>query len=136
HAATGPVSSRDVDVIRARLLEREPDKFAASLDARPVVELVGHFTSPSSGPLVSPPSGRAFGASAFSPFGGLRLRPHPVGGLDEAAGVIEQFAVGRMARALDRLDVGPDRRMLSRQILGEFVLLLRRALDQNGARVG
>src|SRR3954447_20341372 len=36
----------DIDVIGAPLLEREPDVFAASLDLRPVVELIAHGRSP------------------------------------------------------------------------------------------
>src|SRR6185436_1607817 len=39
----------DVHVIGARLLEREPDVFAASLDFRPVVELIAHGGSPCRG---------------------------------------------------------------------------------------
>src|SRR5438094_7707227 len=40
---------RDVDIVRARILEREADEFAAALDRGPVVELVSHKTAGLSG---------------------------------------------------------------------------------------
>ena len=41
-AAPGPVVAGDVDIVGARLLERQADEFAAPLNAGPVEELVGH----------------------------------------------------------------------------------------------
>ena len=41
-AAPGPALARDIDIRRARRLEREAHKLAAPLDARPIVELVRH----------------------------------------------------------------------------------------------
>src|SRR5262249_43832556 len=38
--------ARDVDIVSARLFEREPDVFAAALDLGPVVELVAHGLPP------------------------------------------------------------------------------------------
>src|SRR5262245_32528861 len=46
HDRTIAALPADVDVISARLLEREPDVFAASLDLRPVVEFIAHGGSP------------------------------------------------------------------------------------------
>ena len=46
-AAPGPMAARDIDIIGARLLERQADEFAAALDAGPVEEFVGHRLSPS-----------------------------------------------------------------------------------------
>ncbi len=40
HAPSG--LPRDVDVVRIRLLEGEADELAPPLDARPVIELIGH----------------------------------------------------------------------------------------------
>src|SRR5262245_64741169 len=42
HDRTVASLPRDVDIIGARLLEREPDVLAASLDLRPIVELIAH----------------------------------------------------------------------------------------------
>src|SRR5436190_8282384 len=43
HAVAAP--ARDIDIVGARLLQREADKFAASLNPRPVVKLVAHGRS-------------------------------------------------------------------------------------------
>ena len=43
HLLHAAFASRDIDIIRSRLLEREPHEFAASLYLRPVVELVTHL---------------------------------------------------------------------------------------------
>jgi hypothetical protein len=32
----------DIDVVCARLLQREPDEFAAALNRRPIIELIAH----------------------------------------------------------------------------------------------
>src|SRR5258705_13145613 len=45
HGLHAPRSPRDVDILGTRVLEREADEFAASLDARPVIELVSHNTA-------------------------------------------------------------------------------------------
>jgi hypothetical protein len=72
----------------------------------------------------------------YSPVcGALHLWSHPVGGFDEAAGVIQELSVGRMVGAFDPLDMGPDRRMLLGEEPGEEVLLLRGTDDQDGAGV-
>ncbi len=49
HRLHAPRPARDIDVIGARVLEREADEFAPPLDARPVVELVFHSTAGLSG---------------------------------------------------------------------------------------
>ena len=58
-----------------------------------------------------------------------------VGGFDIAAREVEELAIGRMVRFLHPLDMRPDRAMLLGQELGEKVLLLRRADDEDGAGV-
>ena len=47
-AGTPPLASpaRDVEVVGARLFQRQADEFAAALDRRPVVELVAHLSAP------------------------------------------------------------------------------------------
>ncbi len=47
HAFLAAPGAGDVDVGRAGFLECQPDEFAASLDRRPVIELVTHGCSPS-----------------------------------------------------------------------------------------
>src|SRR5262249_50162922 len=42
HVVFALAVTRDVDVIGARLLEREPHELAAALDLRPVIELIAH----------------------------------------------------------------------------------------------
>src|SRR5271170_2619237 len=64
------------------------------------------------------------------------LRPHMVGGLDVAAREVEELAVSRMICFLHALDMRPDRAMLLGQELGEQVLLLRRANNDNRPGVG
>jgi hypothetical protein len=39
HAA---LAARDIDIVRARFFQREPHEFAATLNLRPVIELVAH----------------------------------------------------------------------------------------------
>ena len=59
-----------------------------------------------------------------------------VGGFDITAREVEEFAVGRMIRCLNALDMRPDRGTLLGEEFGEKVLLLRRANRQDGAGVG
>src|SRR5450631_4520302 len=42
HRRHAAVAARDIGMIGAGLLQREPDIFAAALDARPVIEFVAH----------------------------------------------------------------------------------------------
>src|SRR5712691_2880259 len=50
--------ARHVDVVGARLLQREADEFAAALDGRPVIELVAHGDAPSVADLTFLPASR------------------------------------------------------------------------------
>ena len=45
HQFAGAALARHVDIVGAGLLQRQSDEFAAPLDARPVVQLVGHAGS-------------------------------------------------------------------------------------------
>src|SRR5689334_17211116 len=49
--ALTPSSTRDIDIVGAGLLEGEADEFAASLDGRPVIQLIPHRLPPA---LLSP----------------------------------------------------------------------------------
>jgi hypothetical protein len=66
----------------------------------------------------------------------IDLRLHVVGRFDIAAREVEELAVARMVRFLDALDMRADRGVLLAEEFGEEVLLLRRADDEDGARIG
>ena len=46
HRRFAAFAARNVDVIGASLLEREPDEFAAALNRRPVIKQIAHGSPP------------------------------------------------------------------------------------------